>query len=195
MQNEKDHKLAFVEENMAAYKNIILIAHSAGSRTILAAMESLKNPKRIVKILLLFPVFANVPKSALDLNKTIQRKAELLSVGLRVFSPDVRDDIVRKLSRNMFSSYDCMNNVIPIFKEFINIGDADGFRDIIAKYEDKICFHYGANDKWTAMPNIRNMIADFPNADIKIDKDGNKHNFTYQKTSTMVSVVSSIINK
>ena len=118
-----------------------MIAHSLGSYMALTALESVKNSNRIIKVILLFPVLESVP-GLVDVNKTLRLwTVEILSVCLRVFSPDVQDEIVCKLSRNMFSSYDCMNNIIPIFKEFINIGEPNGFRDIISKYEDKISFH------------------------------------------------------
>ena len=211
-----EHKIAFIREYIDPSKKIIVIAHSLGSYVALKMMQRLQDAetKRIKQLLLLFPVFERtmetqsgrkwVPITQL-LENTVVRTTKLIER----LPPNVKNHLVqfiaskRKFSETSKKSLTTgvaslvtpngLRNMSQIARDLSKIGHCENLENSINQFGAKLTFYYGASDLWTPLSFYRDMKTRFPDIDIRLDEEGICHAFVLNHSTFMAPIVSRMI--
>ena len=216
LEEQIDHKLAFIREHVDPKKKIIILAHSLGSYVTLKMMEKLHadETKRIKQIVLLFPVFERTMETQsgrkwVPITQLLENSVVRTTKLIERLPPNVKTQLVqliatkRKFSKTSKKSLasgiaslvtpNGLRNMSQIARDLSKIGKIENLENVITESGEKLTFYYGAGDLWTPLSFYQEMRTRFPNIDIRLDVEGIAHAFVLNHSSIMAPVVSEII--
>ncbi|XP_038051890.1 lipid droplet-associated hydrolase-like isoform X2 [Patiria miniata] len=204
LEDQIDHKAAFIQDFVPPDKRIVLIGHSIGCHIILQIMQ--RHPTLpILKSLLLFPTIEKMWASP---NGTVMAPFLCYARWLGVFvvflgsylSDWVKWRMVtwflkeRKVptcafhaALNLFNPSCANNSLTMAAHEMREVVEPD--LDAVAKHLPKLVFYYGATDGWCPVDYHDDMKALFPEGDIRLCKRGMEHAFCLESSELMADMV------
>ena len=216
LEEQIEHKLAFIREHVEPSKKIIIVAHSIGSYVTLKMMERLRDDesKRIKQVIFLFPVFERTMETQsgrkwVPITQLLENSVVRTTKLIERLPPNVKTQLVqliatkRKFSKSSEKSLSSgiaslvtpngLRNMSQIARDLSKIGKIENLETVIKKFSDKLTFYYGASDLWTPLSFYQEMRTRFPDIDIRLDVEGIAHAFVLSHSSIMAPVVYEII--
>ena len=180
LEDQVDHKLAYIEQEAAERKSLILIGHSIGCLVVLKMLQHL-NPVRVKKVILLFPVIERVSLSPRALSWqsylwSFLQGPFLFVVGMifkltpsfmwtyfwkYYFCATPLGHLDHLTEGMMVLNEKCMYNLLQYARyEMKRINDPP--LDLIGKNIHKTVFYYGVKDHWNVDSCYKDMVARYP---------------------------------
>ncbi len=191
LQDQIDHKVAFINEYYPNVENLQLIGHSIGSYMILQMLDQLPEVK---KSILLFPTierFSQTPNGQaqrpffntfrwlalfifwLSTLFPMSFRRYILQIRFRKTPPTIRDLMVNAtLSITHAGLYTilCMAEEESVIVDKLPV-------DIISRHHDNLVFYYGVGDRWNLPSFYQDFVDRFPNIDATLCCHGIEHAF------------------
>lgn len=188
LQDQIEHKLVFIEQELKTRKSLILIGHSIGCWMILKMLPRL-DPAKICRVFLLFPT---IEKMALTPNGQsftsylwtslripftglVWMASKLIPYGLkkivvdRHFSTTPREHLDHMTQGVINIDEKSTYNILKMAKQEMAEVVEPPF-DVIDENIDKITLYYGEGDKWNVASCYEDMTARYPDKDVHICK-------------------------
>lgn len=207
LEDQVEHKLAFINYHIAPEYRLILIGHSIGAHIILQILKRLDDKgDRVLKAVLLFPTIERITASPSGkfwgaLSSYFNYPLALIAFLFSIMPRSVRKSAIEWWL--YFSSFTLHSSTVNATLSFLNyhsmMHSLQTGRDIacvcdvdfepIAKNLEKLIFYYGIDDPYVPISYIDDMRERFPAADIKICKDNIKHAFVLDSSEKMAKIV------
>ena len=205
LEDQIDHKLAFLQETAPDKTSLYLVGHSIGCHVILKMLKHVV-PSRVKKVFLLFPT---IEKMAITPNGVAQRPlfstlrspftaAVWLMGGIPEFlknrvlrqwfysSPREHVDHMCRAVMNIDSK--SIYNILCMAEQEMNEVNQLPV-DTISEHIDKLVFYYGVGDRWTIESCYKDMTERFPGKDINLCESGYSHAFVINSSDPMAEYV------
>lgn len=198
LDNQMQHKLYFIKQNISLDSNIILIGHSIGCYIILHMLEEIQNLglklERVDKCILLFPTIERMAISPMGKSFTsfVKYFYWILIIIVNIIHHFIPKALLRlfidfALRKN--ESKDCaieatlkvvspvvFNNAVRMAKfEMETVTEAN--YQIISKYLSKLIFYYGTDDHWCPNNYAEEMKQKYPSANLFVAHKKHEHAF------------------
>ena len=198
LQDQIDHKLAYLALDSHKNAKIILIGHSLGCYVIQEMMKVLPND-RVVKAFQLFPAIERLRLSPKGVffhsipGRFSHRFLRFLSyvfhycvptrvsnaiIGVKFYQlPAHRRRLISR-STSAILNPTSMSNIIDLSWEEMDViycRDDQFIRD----YSDKLIFYYGRTDGWVPVNFYNDLVRDFPEGQIHLCDQGLLHAFVF----------------
>ena len=198
LQDQVDHKIAFVNQYYPRLKSLYLIGHSIGSHV---ALKMLDDSPAMKKCILLFPAierFAETPNARWQRPfYTTFRWLAIFSLWLstllfplsfRKFVLQKRFNSSPKPHRNSFISATLSISTTSLYSilcmaddEIKNVKELPAH--IISKHHDSLVLYYGIGDRWNLPSFYQELIDRFPLVDVTLCSRGLKHAFILKSSN------------
>ena len=209
LQDQVQHKLAYIEQEAAERKSLILIGHSIGCLIVLRMLQHLSSA-RVLKVVLLFPVIEHVARTPNAHSWTSYLwsflQGPFLLLAWIVFrltpsflwtyfwkycyfskSPHDHVDILTEGMKQFNEK--CMYNLLQYARyEMKRICEPP--LDVISRNIHKIVFYYGRGDYWNIDSCYKNMAARYPGR-VHMLPSHIKHAFVEHSSDDVAHIVSS----
>ncbi|XP_072028860.1 lipid droplet-associated hydrolase-like isoform X2 [Amphiura filiformis] len=204
LDDQIQHKAAFISEHIPADKKLILIGHSIGCYIILELMKAIPTLP-VLKALQLFPAIERMwgtPNGSVMAPLTIYCRwiaftatylANYLSdyVKSRLVNWYFRNSKVPKCAiqgaLNVFNPYVMNSAVYMASTEMKEVLDLDV--ENVKNHLSKLLFYYGTSDGWCPLDFYHNAKALFPEGDLRLCKHGMEHAFVLESSELMGDLV------
>ncbi|XP_071853859.1 lipid droplet-associated hydrolase-like isoform X2 [Apostichopus japonicus] len=204
LEDQINHKIAFIEDHIPANTRLVLIGHSIGCYIILEILRRKPNLP-IQKGILLFPTIermAQTPNGVVSKPLALNfRWAAYLAASLAYYLPDcIKLFLIRlhlrgstmnptaALSACHLFNPDCLNNLIFMGgQEMQQVNEPD--TSTIKENLSKLIFYYGQTDKWCPVEFYEEMKNRFPDGRIVMDDRGMSHAFCLRASREMAELI------
>ncbi|XP_029657861.1 lipid droplet-associated hydrolase-like [Octopus sinensis] len=204
LQDQIEHKLAFLHHHIPKNVSLILIGHSIGCYMILNMLKKTSH-NNILRCFFLFPTIERMSSSPQGKVVTpflkLFRWILLLFVYFMSFLPlkskqrilcwYFKDEVkyprcIYASSLNLFD-VSCVNNMISMASQEMDmVKELDSCT--ISKNLHKICFYYGRKDRWCPLNYCDDMKKHFPKANIRVCQEGFEHAFVITDSERMADI-------
>ena len=218
LEEQIEHKLAFIRQYIDPNKKIILVAHSLGSYITLKMLERLdpEEAERIRQIILLFPVFERTMETQsgrkwVPLTQFLQRPVIRTTKLVELLPQSVKKSLIDFIAHQRRFSNDSkkslsngidslvtpngLRNMSQIAKDLSKIGRIGDLENVIEIFSDRLTFYYGASDLWTPLSFYEEMKTRFPDIDIRLDGKGIDHAFVLNHSTLVAPIVGEILQE
>lgn len=204
LEDQINHKIAFIEDHIPANTEMILIGHSIGCYIILEILR--RKPKLPIQMgIQLFPTIermSQTPNGLLLKPLAIYfRWAAFLLASLAYYLPDALKLFLIQLrlrgsemnpsapssACNLFNPH-CLNNLIFMGgqeMQQVNEPDLVTIRENLAK----LIFYYGQTDRWCPVEFYDDMKRRFPQGRMIMDDRGMAHAFCLRSSREMAGII------
>lgn len=211
LQDQIEHKLAFIQHFIPSQTSLILIGHSIGCYMILKMLKHL-NHEYLLHSFLLFPTIERM---------AISPKGQVMTPLLKFFrwitlmfvyflsflsheakyrillwyfkGKDVYPKCIYNASMNIFD-LKCIDNITYMASEEMKtVTDLD--RQALHEHIWKLSFYYGQKDSWCPLDYCHDLKRQFPHADIRICQKQMEHAFVMTSSELMASVLTKWLKK
>jgi len=208
LEDQVEHKLAYIRERAKSGNPIILVGHSIGCYMIMQMLKEL-SPDSVLQAFFLFPTIEDMSnaKRGKELYPvfTWLRFLVLFSVWLasclpRSFQTWIMRSYFHNSPRDHFDytvegavnlvNTACVNNCFRMaVQELTEVNKLD--TDVLDAHIDKISFYYGAKDHWVPPSCFPQMKSRYPEQDIVQCENGYHHAFVLAESNEMAEYVHS----
>uniref|UniRef100_A0A7M5VE20 Lipid droplet-associated hydrolase n=2 Tax=Clytia hemisphaerica TaxID=252671 RepID=A0A7M5VE20_9CNID len=218
LEEQIEHKLAFIRQYIDPNKKIILIAHSLGSYITLKMLERLDSEEadRVKQIILLFPVFERTMETQsgrkwVPLTQFLQRPVIRTTKLVELLPQTVKKSLIDFIAHQRRFSNDSkkslsngidslvtpngLRNMSQIAKDLSKIGRIGDLENVIETFSERLTFYYGASDLWTPLSFYEEMKTRFPDIDIRLDGKGIDHAFVLSHSTLVAPIVGEILQE
>eukprot|EP00794_Sanderia_malayensis_P012109 gene12109-13360_t len=210
LDEQVEHKKAFIEDFVPKNKKIILIGHSIGAYIVLRLMDDKIVHDRVIKCLLLFPTLEKLTQTP---NGTFWapvsyylRHPFAITAWILSHLPEwVQRQFIdwrttwkgRKRHPSLHNAFlNCINYTVinnALFMAAHEMEDVTELGENITKTIednlDKITFYYGSDDKWAPPHFYQSMKERYPTGDIRLCQNGFAHDFVVDNSEEVAELV------
>lgn len=211
LEDQVEHKLAYIREHVDNNTPLILVGHSIGCYMIMQMLKQLA-PDKVQKVMFLFPTIERVSTSVQGKRMSLVtwlRWLILLVVWLascipkplqtwmmkRHFHNSPRDhlDYTVEAAVNMVNT-SCINNCFRMLDQELRVVNKLD-TELLDAHMTKISIYYGAVDHWVPPNAYSNMRRRYPGEDIVQCTNGYQHAFVLNESNEMAHYVHSKLAK
>lgn len=211
LEDQAEHKLAYIRDNVNNNTPIILVGHSIGCYIIMQMLGQLA-PNIVKKAVFLFPAIEQLSRSPSGRRLSIVswlRLLILLLVWLTSWLPKpVQTWVMRKYFHNSPRDHidytveagtnlvnpSCVNNCFRMFNQELTVVDNLN-TELLDAHIKKISFYYSPKDHWLPPNAYAEMRKRYPGRDIVQCTNGYHHAFVLTESNEMAQYVHSKLVK
>ena len=207
LDDQIEHKLAFLAYYILPKTKVILIGHSVGAYIALEVLKRYHDRSKILKCILLFPTIERVDSSpsgrfwtfvshylhwpclvATVLVSLLPSFAQRWTINWWMYLNSVENKQCIMNATQSMLTYSTVRNMLEIGRQLVTIREID--QDCIRTNLDKLVFFYGQGDPWVPRCHYEDMKRRFPGGHVKLATDEHiQHAFVLDASEKVAQMV------